>query len=79
MRKNTVGSEVATPTVSGVLSRPNSGDRVASSYAGAVGFGWGGLVREAGRMAEPMFLTPHPPYARKNANGVSQSRSGAET
>jgi hypothetical protein len=30
-------------------------------------------------MAEPMFSTPHPPYALENAAGVSQSRSGAET
>jgi hypothetical protein len=77
--ENTVGIEVAAPTVSGALSRPNFGDRVALCHAGAAGFGWGGLVREAGRMAIPMFSTPHPPNALENANGVSQSRIGAET
>ena len=77
--ENTVDSEVATPTVSGVLSRPNSGERVAFGYAVATGFGWGGLVRKAGRMAESMFSTPHPPYVLENANGGFQSHSGAET
>lgn len=42
-------------------------------------FGRDGLVRKAGRMAESMFLTSRPPYARKNANGGFQSHSGAET
>ena len=69
VRKNIVSDSGAfTHALSWVFSRPNT-----------LVYGRDGLVREAGRMAESMFLTSRPPYARKNANGGIQSHSGART
>ena len=43
------------------------------------GFGRGGPTRKDGRMAEPMFFTPRPPYALKTQTVDSQIRSGIQT
>ena len=63
-----IDSGAFTHALSWVFSRPEH-----------FGFGRDGLVRKAGRMAESMFLTSRPPYARKNANGGFQSHNGAGT
>ena len=76
VRKNIViDSGAFTHALSWVFSRPHFAE---AGIPALHGFGRDGLVREAGRMAESMFLTSRPPYARKNANGGFQSHSGAE-
>ena len=68
VRKNIViDSEAFTHALSWVFSRSNT-----------LVYGRDGLVREAGRMAESMFLTSRPPDARKNAASGYQSHSGAK-
>ena len=68
VRKNTViDSEAFTHALSWVFSRSNT-----------LVYGRDGLVREAGRMAESMFLTSRTPDARKNAASGYQSHSGAK-
>ena len=79
VRKNTTSEAVAAPTESGVLSCPNSGAGRGLSAAVPHGFGWGGPTRKDGRAASDAFLTPHPPYALKNANGGFVTPEGAET
>lgn len=74
--ENTFGSAVTTSTVSEVLSRPDFLD--ASVFGRAYGFGRDGLVRKAGRTAEPVFSTSRPPAALENAASGFESRSGAE-
>ena len=75
--ENTLGSAVAAPTESGVLSRPYFLD--ASTFGRAYGFGRDGFVRKAGRTAEPVFSTSRPPAALENAACGFESRSGAKT
>jgi hypothetical protein len=63
VHSNTINTAVFTPTASGVLFRPEF-----------TGFGRGGSVRKAGRMAVFMFETPLPPNAHSNAvSGFSVS------
>jgi hypothetical protein len=75
--ENTLGSAVATPTESGVLSRPDFLGALAMRRARD--FGRDGFVRKAGRTAEPVFSTSRPPAALENAAGGFESRSGAKT
>jgi hypothetical protein len=75
--ENTFGSAVSTPTESGVLSRP---DFLGVSVRGCTcDFGRDGLVRKAGRTAEPVFSTSRPPVALENVACGFESRSGAKT
>ena len=52
-RHTLIGSAVAAPTESGASSRPSFAE---AAIPALHGFGRGGLVRKAGRMAEPMCL-----------------------
>jgi len=61
--ENTFGSAVATPTESGVFSRPKFGN-VAFSHVH--GFGRDGQNGNAWRMAIPMFSTSCPPALLEN-------------
>lgn len=75
--ENTFGSAVSTPTESGVLLCP---DLLDASVRGCVAvFGRDGLVRKAGRTAEPVFSTSRPPAALENVACGFESRSGAKT
>ena len=67
LRNIVIDSGAFTHALSWVFSRPNT-----------LVSGRDGLVRKAGRMAESMFLTSRPPFARRNANGGFQSHSGAK-
>ena len=58
VRKNTSTAAVQTSTESEDFPRPEHSC-----------FGRGGSVRKAGRLTAVEFLTPRPPYARKNADG----------
>jgi hypothetical protein len=73
--ENTFGSAVSALTESGVLSRPDFLGALATRRA--YGFGRDGLVRKAGRTAEPVFSTSRPPAALENVACGLQSRSGA--
>jgi hypothetical protein len=65
--KNTVNVAVASPTESGLLSRPN-----------LTVYGRDAPVRKAGGVATFTFLTSRPPYAQRcAAGGFSQSHFGA--
>jgi hypothetical protein len=64
--KNTVNVAVASPTESGLLSRPN-----------LTVYGRDASIRKVGGVATFTFLTSRPPNARKNANGGYQSHVGA--
>ena len=77
MLENIFGKAVATPTESGVLSRPDF--LGVSTFGRAYGFGRDGFVRKAGRTAEPVFSTSRPPVALENAACGFESRSGAKT
>lgn len=76
-RNTFIDSAVATPTVSGVLLCPKTRAGRALCMAASNGCGWGASFRKGGGMAESMFRTPHPPDARRIANGGFQSHSGA--
>jgi hypothetical protein len=73
--ENTFGSAVSALTESGVLSRHKF--LGVSTLGCAYGFGRDGLVRKAGRTAEPVFSTSRPPAALENVACGLQSRSGA--
>lgn len=75
VRKNIVSGIAGNLPDSEVFSRP---EFVGMGFSMSHGFGRDGLVRKAGRMAIPMFLTSRPPDARKNADGGFQPRIGAE-
>ena len=75
VRKNIVIGIAGNLPDNEVFSRP---EFAGMGFPMSHGFGRDGLVRKAGRMAIPMFLTSRPPDARKNANGGFQSRIGAE-
>ncbi len=65
--ENTFNVAVASPTESGLLSRPNT-----------LVYGRGAPVRKAGGVATFTFSTPRPPYAQWcAAGGFSQSHFGA--
>ena len=75
VRKNIVIGIAGNLPDNEVFSRP---EFAGMGFPMSHGFGRDGLVRKAGRMAIPMFLTSRPPDARKNANGGFQSHSGGE-
>jgi hypothetical protein len=56
--RNAFIEAVASPTESGLLSRPN-----------LTVYGRGALIRKVGGVTTGTFETPRPPYARSNANG----------
>ena len=75
--ENTFGKAVASPTESGVLSRPDF--LGVSTFGRIYGFGRDGFVRKAGRTALPVFSTSRPPAALENAACGFESRKGAKT
>lgn len=69
---------VAATTESVALSCPNSGAGRGFSTGLLDGFGQGGSVRKAERLASDKLLTPCPPIASSSANGGFLSPEGAE-
>lgn len=74
--KNTLDTAVASPTESGLLSRPKFGN-VASSHVQS--FGRDGQSGNTWRTAVSVFLTSRPPIDRKKSMCGFQSHTGAET
>ena len=73
--ENTSRKAVATPTESGVLSRP---DFLGVSKFGCIdGFGRDGFVRKAGRTSLRVFSTSRPSAALENVASGFKSRKGA--
>ena len=77
MLENIFGKAVATPTESGVLSRPDF--LGVSTFGRAHSFGRDGFVRKASRTALPVFSTSRPPAALENVACGFESRKGAKT
>lgn len=66
MLENIIGNAVASPTVSGLLSRPKF-----------CNYGRDGFVRKAGRTALSVFSTSRPPALLENDASGCQSHNGA--
>ena len=75
--ENTFRKAVATPTESGVLSRPDFLD--APTFGRAHGFGLDGWSGNARRTSLRVFSTSSPPALLENDEGGLKSRKGAKT